>query len=61
MRAQLGFLRSQPAAPQFPSHLMSSQLGFCAEVLPHNPETGGKSRILTEHARRGTRCSSPGG
>ena len=30
-------------------------------VLPHSPENGGKSRFLTEHARTGTRCSSPGG
>ena len=28
MRAQLGFLRSEPGTPQFPSHLMSSHLGF---------------------------------
>ena len=26
---------------------MRAQLGFCAGVLPHNPENGGKSRIFT--------------
>ena len=34
MRAQLGFLRSETGTPQFPSLLMSSQLGFLCEVTP---------------------------
>ena len=34
MRAQLGFLRSEPGTPQFPCHLMSSQLGFLCRGTP---------------------------
>ena len=38
MRAQLGFLCGVKPALRTPSHLMSSDLGFCARVFPHNPE-----------------------
>ena len=57
MRAQLGFLRSQPATPQFPSHLMSSQLGFCAGVLPHNPENRAMQKPRKANLR--TACQTP--
>ena len=53
MRAQLGFLQSETGTPQPPSHQMSSHLGFCARVLPHNPESRAMQKPRKANLRTG--------
>ena len=64
-------IRGETGTPHIQSHLMSSQLGFCARVLSNNPKNREKSQFSLgpdrrpsarlSSVRRIARCSVPGG